>query len=310
MSTRADSLLRASVILLGLAAVLSAFGRHDWRLDLLAHWRWHYLAAALILFLFLLVRRSYGTAALATATLLLNAVLFHASATASASLNGPRPGTPLRLANVNVLYRNVEHDRVMAWLDSARPDITVIVEPTQAWLDALAPLERRLPQRIAFPVRDGHGMALYSRYPVNRFRLLRLGETRRVAIVAHLAIGSQDLMLVAAHPLPPRTAFETRERDAYLRDLASVIASAGAPVILAGDLNSTPWSYSFQDLISATGLSARSFPATWPSFLGPFGIPIDHVLAKGAAIQAIQAGPYVGSDHRPVLADLIVPNSP
>jgi endonuclease/exonuclease/phosphatase (EEP) superfamily protein YafD len=292
-----------------MAAVLPAFGRYDWRLDLLAHWRWHYLLTAIFLIVVLLVRRRYGSAALATVAVLLNAtVLFHPAANASAALHVPNDGSRLRLANVNVLYQNMEYHRLLAWLESVRPDMAVIVEPTHAWLEAMAPLERRLPHRLAVPLPGGDGMALYSRYPIKRSALLGLGEARRVAIVADFAIGSQDVRLVAAHPLPPRTAFEARDRDRYLRELGSVIASTGTPVILAGDLNTTPWSYSFQDLMTLTGLASGSFPATWPSILGPFGIPIDHVLAKGVTIEALHAGPYIGSDHLPVLADLIVSN--
>jgi endonuclease/exonuclease/phosphatase (EEP) superfamily protein YafD len=306
MNARLDLLLRACVLVAASAVLLAGLGRYDWRLDLLAHWRWHYLLAAGVLMAVLLVRKRYGYAALAVLTLALNAGVLYPVANASAPASQAPAASRLRLANVNVLYNSREFHAVLSWLRSARPDVAVIVEPTTAWVRAMAPLQRDLPHHVAVPLPDGDGIALYSRYPIVSSEILRLGETRRAAIVADLNAGSRVLRLVAAHPLPPRTARKTRERDRYLREIGEVIAGAPSPVILAGDLNTTPWSYSFQDLARLTGLTTRSFPPTWPAFLGPLGIPIDYVLARGLTIDALQTGPRVGSDHLPVLADLTI----
>ena len=303
-NSRLDLLLQVCVVVSASTVLLAGFGRYDWRLDLLAHWRWHYLLTAGALIVVLLLRKRYEYAALSALTLALNAVLLYPIANASAPASQPVAVCRLRLANVNVLYSSREFDSVLSWLRSARADFAVIVEPTAAWIKAIAPLQHDLPHYVAVPMRDGHGIAVYSRYPILKSEVLRLGESRRAAIVADINLGARMVRLVAAHPLPPRTAWKTRERDRYLREIGGVVAAAGRPVILAGDLNTTPWSYSFQDLARLTGLTTRSFPPTWPAFLGPLGIPIDHVLAKGLNIERLQAGPRIGSDHLPLLADL------
>ena len=47
--------------------------------------------------------------------------------------------------------------------------------------------------------------------------------------------------------------------------------------------------------------------ATWPSILGPFGIPIDHCLVSDDVIvEDFRLGPSAGSDHRAVVVDLVI----
>jgi endonuclease/exonuclease/phosphatase (EEP) superfamily protein YafD len=71
------------------------------------------------------------------------------------------------------------------------------------------------------------------------------------------------------------------------------------PLIVAGDLNATPWSSAFA-VAARHGLDrASGLAPTWPR--RHVGIPIDHVLAdthwrRGEA----QRGPDIGSDHLPV----------
>jgi len=92
-----------------------------------------------------------------------------------------------------------------------------------------------------------------------------------------------------------------------------------------GDLNTSPWSAHFQDLLHHTVLrdSQRGFglQGTWPQFYSPLGndtllsrlggllglaqIPIDHVLIS----PEWQVGHWkrldpVGSDHWPIEVDL------
>jgi endonuclease/exonuclease/phosphatase (EEP) superfamily protein YafD len=78
---------------------------------------------------------------------------------------------------------------------------------------------------------------------------------------------------------------------------------------VVGDLNVTPWSPTFRDLLQAPGLvdtaRGRGLRGTWPVCLPGMRIPIDHCLVSGD-LQVLdrQVGPGVGSDHFPVMADL------
>jgi endonuclease/exonuclease/phosphatase (EEP) superfamily protein YafD len=74
-------------------------------------------------------------------------------------------------------------------------------------------------------------------------------------------------------------------------------------------MNATPWSHTFQELLSA-GLTVPHFTPTWPSGWGRLGIPIDHVLGRGVRITELRAGPALGSDHLPVLAEIVIADPP
>lgn len=83
--------------------------------------------------------------------------------------------------------------------------------------------------------------------------------------------------------------------------------------ILAGDLNSTPWSFTRQRQDAAFGLERRtravwSWPVrirpNWPAAPFPF-LPIDHAFA-GTDWRTVstERGPALGSDHYPVTVTL------
>ncbi len=82
------------------------------------------------------------------------------------------------------------------------------------------------------------------------------------------------------------------------------------PVCVAGDLNITPWAPAFARMRDAGFVDSRTRgygnQASWPSWLGPLGIPIDHALSFGKCeIVNRRLGPMVwGSDHRPILFDV------
>lgn len=85
-------------------------------------------------------------------------------------------------------------------------------------------------------------------------------------------------------------------------------------LILTGDFNSTPWSYTRRTEDALFGLErrtrglftwpARGFPGREGSLPFPF-LPIDHVYAgPGWRTVKIERGPRLGSDHYPVIVTL------
>jgi endonuclease/exonuclease/phosphatase (EEP) superfamily protein YafD len=57
-------------------------------------------------------------------------------------------------------------------------------------------------------------------------------------------------------------------------------------------------------ILTDTGLrpAAGTAPATWPTWVGPLGIAIDHILARDLALGPVTAHALPGSDHRWVVA--------
>jgi endonuclease/exonuclease/phosphatase (EEP) superfamily protein YafD len=118
----------------------------------------------------------------------------------------------------------------------------------------------------------------------------RLGGSLTV-IGTHLHRPSRDPWL---HP---------RQKSA----LAALMRRIDGPLILAGDLNSSPWSNAFRRLRAATGLvPAGILTPSWPAW--PLALPqvaLDHILASpDLTVAAAGTGSAVGSDHLPVWARL------
>ena len=101
-----------------------------------------------------------------------------------------------------------------------------------------------------------------------------------------------------------------------MADLAR--AAAGFPkrfLIIAGDFNSTPWSFARRDEDLELGLERRTRALfTWPAaradhvrISSPLPVlPIDHVYAGAGWLTAdVSRGPNLGSDHYPVVVTLI-----
>ncbi|MEL6340871.1 MAG: endonuclease/exonuclease/phosphatase family protein [Myxococcota bacterium] len=142
--------------------------------------------------------------------------------------------------------------------------------------------------------------------------LHRGGDPRRTSetiarvkpdVVAELKGG---LLLIATHPIPPIGPDETLARNAQLVELGKKAAESERPVLLVGDLNTTPFSPSFSDLLRHGGFrdSARGhgYAPTWPTFFLPLSIPIDHALhSSNVEIVDRRVGPNIGSDHYPLV---------
>ncbi len=92
------------------------------------------------------------------------------------------------------------------------------------------------------------------------------------------------------------------------------LKGVGDNAIIAGDFNATTWSHAVQKFASLSGTTvAKGYGGTWiykwlPSSLAPFfGLPIDHVLTKGSPrIIRVRSLPSIGSDHLPLLAEILI----
>ena len=82
------------------------------------------------------------------------------------------------------------------------------------------------------------------------------------------------------------------------------------PTIVCGDLNCSPWSPFYRDMIKVAGLKnaaeGHCLWPTWTAFSIFLGLPIDHVLVN-SKIQVLdhRVGRNVGSDHRGLTVDVV-----
>jgi endonuclease/exonuclease/phosphatase (EEP) superfamily protein YafD len=214
----------------------------------------------------------------------------------------------------NLQYSNSAHEAFIRLVGDQQPDIIVVEELTPAWAQALTPLSEHFPSRKLVPREGPFGIGILSRLPMHKVELLDFGHPGYPALLARIATGSGSVSLLAAHPPPPTSDTLFAARNDQLQQAATLLRGLGARTVLLGDLNTSPWSPFFSTLLQRSGLvSARSgfgLLPTWPTFFPPAMIPIDHCLfSSEARVNGVKTGPNIGSDHLPLVIDLLVQHS-
>ncbi len=306
LNVRPGGLLAAAGYAACAATALGFLGRFWWFADLFSHFRVQYLVGLVVAGALMLLGRQLKTAtvffAFAAANLVCVAPLFFGG-------EQPVAATPaLRLMLANVNSNTGDPSRVLAAIAAIDPDVVALEEITPRWMEALAPLRKNYPHVLAEPREDNFGIVLFSKLPLERPRVAEIGGAGVPTLIASVAAGGAPLDIVATHPLPPYGREYSEMRNEQLERLAEAV-DASRPVVLLGDLNTTPWNHYFRRFVERSGLRngarGHGLQFTWPSFFLPARIPIDHVLCSpSVTVLRLAIGPDVGSDHLPVVAEV------
>jgi endonuclease/exonuclease/phosphatase (EEP) superfamily protein YafD len=224
-----------------------------------------------------------------------------------------------RVLFANLWQPNQSHADVLHLVEQNNPDLILLVESNQRWLDELEPLRQAYPFWVVQPREDNYGVALLSCHPVLEREVCAFSAAGVPSIVAQVDLDGRAITVVCTHPPPPKSHAEMRARDQQMANLANLAALRTRPMLVCGDLNLTPWSPVFWRFTRRGGLSdsARGFgfQATWPVgkptmdvLLGVLlGVPIDHCLVSPEiTVLDRRLGPAVGSDHYPLIVDFII----
>jgi endonuclease/exonuclease/phosphatase (EEP) superfamily protein YafD len=297
------------------ATVLGCLGRFWWFWDLFSHFRVQYLLGLSAVALLLLLSRWYKTAAcfglFAVVNFCMIVPLYFGAEPQPAAASRSYRGL---LVNVNTAAGDPA--KVARAIEQLAPDIVALEEVNDWWMAALAAPLRAYPYSRAMPRGDNFGIALYSKHPLVRGEIRRVGEADVPSVVAEVELPDGRLTLITTHPLPPSGAEYSRLRNDQLARLPETVKQAQPPVLLLGDLNATPWCSHFKRLLRRAGLrdssQGRGVLSTWPTFSPMLRIPIDHCLhTAGIHVTSKAIGPDVGSDHYPLVVDFVLtsPNS-
>jgi endonuclease/exonuclease/phosphatase (EEP) superfamily protein YafD len=302
------------------ASLLATTAGSFWLGDLAVHFPVQYAALALLLFVVFLVIRRPAWAALALAIAAFNAM---SAAPALAARPPPVPaaaargvgGDPVRvrIASINVLYTSSQFQRVADFIHHERPDAVVLVEMTPEWRQGLARVEREFPYRFETHGVGGRGVHMWSHLPMKDVGELPIGARQEPAIQATLTTpGGRSLRLFGVHTNWPMAPGSAGRRNEQLEQLARHARSVTSlPLVIVGDLNVSPFSPHFHRLLEEGRLRSAAdgfgWQPTWPSFLLPAGIQIDHALVSSAVtVKSFGRGPFDGSDHRPIVVDVLL----
>ena len=295
------------------AAVGLWFGRQHPRLELASNFRPHLFVATLAVFPAVALlgwRRSIVVMVAATAV--------QAVAVVPYLVGDPVPVPPgvetARVLQYNVLYRNADHDAIVEEILASRADVVALHEITTTQWAAIGPrIADAYPHTLVNPVdlaepgSRGGGKAILSTAPLHQIDVG--GDFAWPPMAATTVVGGEDVLVVALHPSPSRTnGWLLRERARKLAATIEVVERVGLPTIVITDLNVTPTSHVYADLLRDLGWNdprrSLGVAPTWPA--GRFrhlGVAIDHVLVSPELrVHEYQLGDGGGSDHRSVTA--------
>lgn len=307
------ALMFAGGLACAVASLIAQGGRISAQADILAHFAPFWLAGAVVLIAYALLFAPRG---LRTIFLTLGGV----GVIASAALILPelaRPMSPrapatapkqLKVVQFNVWGRNADLGDTAQWIVEQDADIVVIEEASPAIRDAI--LKRR-----AYHVVCGQcQVMIFSKLkPLDSGAPISPAGLPRPPIArgTYRDAGGQFVVLGTHYTWPTNGSIQQQQGqrlawvlDHYRKD----------SIILAGDFNSTPWSFSRRREDQMFGMERRTKALfSWPAgeFSGrhikapfPF-LPIDHVYAgKAWRTVSVKRGPRLGSDHYPVIVTL------
>ncbi|MFH1707073.1 MAG: endonuclease/exonuclease/phosphatase family protein [Planctomycetota bacterium] len=310
------ALYKRSWILLWAACICTAtgfLGRWWLGFELTSHFRMQYFLLLLVAVPFLAWRRRWTALGTATAALLVNGAVilpfyFHPVNTVADTR-----GETLRILSANVHTSNTRYDRLLDLIKKEDPDIIVLNEINAEWNEALASLEETYRYNKRVPRPDNFGIAIYSRFLFRKAEIVEFGEGYvPPTIIAEVQKGEAVFNVVATHPLPPIGPWYYARRNSQLASLAEYISLIDRPVVMAGDLNMSVWSHYYRKFLAGSGLKdARQgfgvYPS-WPTVLPFLYIPIDHCFcSREVTVVKYRTGARIGSDHLPVIVDLVIP---
>lgn len=290
------------------ATILGFLGRLWWPLDLASHFRPHYAVGLVVAAGLLAVARSWWPFGVAVAGVLVNAALvlpFYLGSPAP-----PAPDSPtLRILIFNVTAHNERTDEVIELFETSGADLIFIFEGGPQWEEAIIRSELSYDLSPGLRTAFSFGNAVLVRHGLEvELRGVRVGPNTPRARELDMVMGEVPIRILVVHPPSPTSGRKATSRDEQLAGVVEWAAGQDRPVIVVGDLNVSPWSHAYRPLADSdlvNSLEGFGPQASWPAVLGPFGVPIDHLL-HSAELTTIEreVGPSLGSEHRSVLITL------
>ncbi|HEY4202160.1 MAG TPA: endonuclease/exonuclease/phosphatase family protein [Devosiaceae bacterium] len=241
----------------------------------------------------------------------------------------PRPPVPtdgrtvVKMMTHNLFGMNYDMQRVADVVFAEDPDILALQEYFGQQSSALGPLlHARYPYSAYCHGGKRANIALYSKIPFtqtqdNACPENAYGHQRTAHILAKftLADGTTFSVLTTHLDWPAPKIMRQEEQFASLRD---TILNTPGPLVVAGDFNSTSWSYTQRNFAREAKLrrethAVMTFPMrfwilgwrdTWPPFL-----PLDQVMTRDLTVHDLHSGPRTGSDHLPIIFTFSVPKT-
>ncbi|WP_417432066.1 endonuclease/exonuclease/phosphatase family protein [Kiloniella sp.] len=210
----------------------------------------------------------------------------------------------------NVKQSNKSHDKLIEIIEDCDPDILILMETDQLWVDVMAGVTERYDYKLSCPQDNSYGMFLASRLDVLQGDIRFLLNDSIPSFHCRFRFeGGDEFDLIAIHPDPPVPHRDTIGRDAEILLAGKKARYRKRPLVVAGDLNDVAWSSTTRRFLRVSRLldprqgrgMFNSFDARYPFLRWP----LDHIFhSEEFELVAIRRQPFMGSDHFPMYYEL------
>lgn len=219
----------------------------------------------------------------------------------------------LRLFSMNLTDNNSKKAwAVVREIESLEPDILFFQEYTPVWQEGMqkAGLFDTYPFGLADEESQPYGTAIWSKYPLT-MNYITLDDI--LVIQAFAEVKGQTIEFFNLH-LPPLINNFSKWDERMATVTETLLQTNGLSIVI-GDYNQTRYNRWYQTLTNgrfrdAHQLCGSLWAATWPNgtlFLP--GLLLDHaLLSPGITCVKVWEGAGAGSEHKPIIIDIILPN--
>ncbi len=224
--------------------------------------------------------------------------------------SAPRGPGEIKLLSFNTWHSHADLDELQAFIEREDADIVLVYEFGPNKLALLERLKKNYPYAGGCAETWHCSVEIISKRP---FTTVEAGRREQLdgppRVVATYGQGAAPLTIIGAHMMRPIDGPNGHLKE--MRRVAGIAKVAPGPVIVAGDFNATSWSHSFGVFRAELGLVHMGrFLPSWPAEVK--GLPqlaIDHLwVSKDLTITDVHLGPNTGSDHRPLVANIRLPD--
>lgn len=214
----------------------------------------------------------------------------------------------IKTLTFNLHDENRNFEQAVDYIWEVDADVVCLQEALGEWRTAVSSLLRLYPH--ALQSAKG-GTILMSKLPL-KIMDVNLAQATPYSIAVRVGGLKQPVDLVCVHLTRPESPSKMALRNQEMGYLARTVFKSKNPVILLGDFNASTRSPTMFRFMQQAGVQTAGpgFPPanTWPGGLSFLGLRIDHVLfTPPLRLVRNEVGPGLGSNHRPVSAELALP---
>ena len=297
--------------------LVSAAAPLGWPMDLVSHFHIQFAAAALVFVCCFCWRKAWNRSVVAVLCFSFSAWQIAVPTLFQQAVKADAPRDPQISIVAANLFGNPESLEGITQLYRSAPfSIAVLTELPRGAIAGDFALARHLPHiagELLYAAPGRPGAVILSAWPAEEADMFQVGRNPAAVVKARYCPNEMPscLTVLALHTPPPFLAGYFARQKAIFSRLSAVLDRIEGPIIVAGDLNATPWSEQLRKLTSDQDLKrvpcgGRVSP-TWLSTTPGLGLPLDHILLRGPiTYTSCDLAPFSGSDHVPVLGSFVL----